>query len=238
VIRYFVEGDQNKPREQVYDRSRRNSAHTTKEPSDSGSPYQFNQNKEIKILGFKKMKSLKPFIYPNSSTSEQGENKGKSKRYVNMIKRVMKKLRELKLKIDSKPKNEAESEYDEVLKNPSLLIEFMDPNFDIIRPNLDYLMEEKLIPEFENHNLSKYMKSKWKKLPPSKSLTTRQNIHQKYSKYYLPAKLMHLSQFTPSELSLQKDASEKSKITEIKQSLLKGISSTSNALSTPKKVSL
>ena len=59
---------------------------------------------EISISGLEKIKTLKPFKYPNSNDNSNSGTNAKSQRYVDMIKRVLSKLSELKSLKENKEK--------------------------------------------------------------------------------------------------------------------------------------
>ena len=81
----------------------------------------------------------------------------------------------------------------------------MDPNFDIINPNIDYFIEEKYNSKIENSkigNLSKPKLSanKFINSKKQKMFENRKHIDNKYSKYYIDPTLRFLTYLTNAEL--------------------------------------
>lgn len=149
IIKYYLEGHPDKTLEVVYDRTR-----------SKDKQFKSQQSGEVSVKGLSHIKTLKPLIYPHSKKADDSSSDFTSKRYVEMINRVRQKLGDLKAKktISNKNKNVNSSEYDDVLKDPSVLIDLMDPNFDIIRPNIDYFMEQKLCDRLERKKITKLTK--------------------------------------------------------------------------------
>ena len=210
VISYEVEGDEDKSREINYDRNKWNDKMSIARTRSKHKWHKSLQPNEISIHGLEKIKTLKPFKYPNTNENSNNESHIKSQRYVDMIRRVMSKLTELKSIKESKEKNKDNKENDDtdyidILKDPSVLIDLMDPNFDIIKPNIDYFIEEKYNSKIENSKIAKLGKpsissNRFFNVKKQKIFENRKHIDSKYSKYYIDPTLRFLIYLTNTEL--------------------------------------
>ena len=161
VVKYIVDGEIDNQREIVYDRNIPNQ----QLKNNNLLPI---EKDEIKIPGFQNIKKMKPFLYPKISPSKARGNQ-KSGRYVEMIKKVINKIKEIKLEEINKMQveksncyrgNNEDQEEESPLNDAVAISEMIDTNFEVIQPNLDYIMERPLDDKYLNFKQSFSVKRK------------------------------------------------------------------------------
>ncbi|CAI2384246.1 unnamed protein product [Moneuplotes crassus] len=133
VIKYIIDNEVEKPRVVVYNRD------LNTQPSAA-------PTKEINIQNFIEKKKLKPFLYPKKSLSDKHSKSG---RYVEIISKVIKRIKELRFNEEGTRRSASQDDKNKVTEE-DILKEMINTNFEVIQPNLDYIMEKPLDDKYLN----------------------------------------------------------------------------------------
>lgn len=215
TVRYYINEEDENQKQIVYDLKDDRSGYSVPRPmvsSKSGSTSNSHKRRMSQLM-------------PGGHAKTQKGNKmlEQPKRYVDMIKRVIQKLNKLKLDKEASGSTKQETEYDRVVSNPALLVDFIDSGFKVDVPDFEHFEEKATVSEFEHHKLALLLQARESKSVKSKTFLNWKNVLQKYSKYYLSPELRHLSQLTEEQLQKQKMIFEAENINQIKHDLMGGM---------------